>query len=391
MKKWIALFLLLPLLCFLVPAKKEKPGYYGHFTSKDGFYAKRFAAKRKAPCPSWMNEQIDADFAPLQDKKISLLALDKTEEKARQASSSIIRFRIADNRLYRLVQEKEPEGPAWNYQRAFLTLCRLVRIPDVDLIINTEDGTATPFYLTEEQAPLFGWAKVKTVPYLILIPDYRSVSTWWFDDIHKLVKGKNFAGERLLWAKREAKAFWRGGETEHNQRVKIARLSQIFPDLLDAGLTHITQSLTEYWKPMASYEEHMRYKYLPVLDGVMCTYPGYQWRLLSDSLILKPESDQIQWFYRGLMPYVHYLPVAADLSDLIEQIEWARENDDECEQIACQARQFALENLLFDDVYLYLFLVLSRYSCQLDETALAAIRETPENPAWKEVIPKIDI
>ena len=34
-------------------------------------------------------------------------------------------------------------------------------------------------------------------------------------------------------------------------------------------------------------------------------------------------------FYSLLQPWVHFILVAADLSDLLEKVEWARENDDE--------------------------------------------------------------
>ncbi len=66
----------------------------------------------------------------------------------------------------------------------------------------------------------------------------------------------------------------------------------------------------------------------------MCTYCGYQWRLLSNSLALKQESDEIQWFYIALKPYEHYIPIKNDMSDLLEIIEWARKNDDKCKKIS---------------------------------------------------------
>jgi len=43
---------------------------------------------------------------------------------------------------------------------------------------------------------------------------------------------------------------------------------------------------------------------------------------------LKIESDFAQYFYGDLKPYVHYVPVKKDYSDLISQIEWLRQNDD---------------------------------------------------------------
>jgi len=41
-----------------------------------------------------------------------------------------------------------------------------------------------------------------------------------------------------------------------------------------------------------------------------------------------------QWFYDELVPWEHYVPVAHDLSDLFEKIDWLREHDDEARKIS---------------------------------------------------------
>jgi hypothetical protein len=49
-----------------------------------------------------------------------------------------------------------------------------------------------------------------------------------------------------------------------------------------------------------------------------------------------------QWYYDALTPWVHYVPVRADLSDLHAMISWCRANLDECERIAAQGQAFAM-------------------------------------------------
>jgi hypothetical protein len=49
------------------------------------------------------------------------------------------------------------------------------------------------------------------------------------------------------------------------------------------------------------------------------------------------------WFSSFAIPYVHYIPVNYDLSNLIELIEWVQENDEEASQIAKNALEFAKE------------------------------------------------
>ena len=127
-----------------------------------------------------------------------------------------------------------------------------------------------------------------------------------------------------------------------------------------------------------SKQEQMLCKYLPVLDGHMCTYPGYQWRLLSGSLCLKQTSEQIQWFHDALQPYVHYLPMKSDCSDLLEVMEWAESHDAQAQEIVAAAQIFAQNNLLFADNYLYLSLVLKKLA-SLEEIDFA---EMDRNPQW---------
>jgi spore maturation protein CgeB len=48
---------------------------------------------------------------------------------------------------------------------------------------------------------------------------------------------------------------------------------------------------------------------------------------------------------KDLKPYVHYIPVKADLSDLEEQYQWAEEHPQEAKQIAANALEYAQKNL----------------------------------------------
>ena len=47
------------------------------------------------------------------------------------------------------------------------------------------------------------------------------------------------------------------------------------------------------------------------------------------------------WFTHLIKPYVHYIPVNYDLSNLIEQIDYIQNNDDVAESIASAALQFS--------------------------------------------------
>lgn len=364
-----------------------------------------FSRIQKGPS-SWMQEQLSSDFNECEGRKITLESLDKTYSRIpselKNCALGVVRYRILNNRLYRYSEHpKSVNGDLLFFdpisafestqdtllEKALKTLTQLAPLPDLDFIVTYADGTREGYYLTErkeDQAPLFGWAKLRTTPFLILIPDWRSFSTWWFNDIRKIKEGKNYQGKRIPWEEKKESAFWRGQLT-NAVRLRICQISNERPDSIDAGLCfekETPEELIHLSKKGASYEEHLEYKYLPVIDGVMCTFPGYQWRLLSDSVPFKQESDQIQWFYRGLKPYVHYVPVEDDLSDLIEKIGWAKNEDETCREIALRSTQFADANLMFEDIYSYFYLALKKYSEYQDFGKFDLWKNTVRDPHW---------
>lgn len=64
------------------------------------------------------------------------------------------------------------------------------------------------------------------------------------------------------------------------------------------------------------------YRYILSIDGVGCAdrLPAL---LSSASLIFVVESPFQEFWYSDLRPYQHYIPVKRDLSNLIEQVQWA--------------------------------------------------------------------
>ena len=57
-------------------------------------------------------------------------------------------------------------------------------------------------------------------------------------------------------------------------------------------------------------------------------------KLKSNSVVLHVESDQTQWYYDKLEPWVHYIPIKNDLSNLIDILCWCTSNDVKCNEIA---------------------------------------------------------
>ena len=163
------------------------------------------------------------------------------------------------------------------------------------------------------------------------------------------------------WIKKYPIAVWFGSTTGQdnlwenpsllkNTRYQIVKLSHENPDFIKAGFTDIVQyarkryekydkTILEKVSKVVDLEQ-IKYKYIVIADGNVSTY-GYFWVLASGSVPLKQESDHVQYFEKWLEPFVHYVPIKRDFSDLLEKIEWLRENDNKAKEIANNARNFA--------------------------------------------------
>ena len=77
-------------------------------------------------------------------------------------------------------------------------------------------------------------------------------------------------------------------------------------------------------------EDFNKYKYQIDIDGNTNSWPGLFQKLLTRSPVLKVASPRgyRQWYYDRLRPWVNFVPVAQDMSDLIEKILWLRSHDD---------------------------------------------------------------
>ena len=86
-------------------------------------------------------------------------------------------------------------------------------------------------------------------------------------------------------------------------------------------------------------EEHAKWKYLLNSDGQAAS-----WRLAkllaTNSVVLKYESDEVEYYYRSLRPGRHYIPfkLASLLPLLREQLP---KQDSKMEQVAAEAQKFA--------------------------------------------------
>lgn len=81
------------------------------------------------------------------------------------------------------------------------------------------------------------------------------------------------------------------------------------------------------------------------IDGNTNAWSNLFTRLLAGCCVIKIASPfgYRQWYYDALLPWQHFVPVSADLSDLQEKIDWCRMHDGECAKIASAGRDFVFQ------------------------------------------------
>jgi hypothetical protein len=114
------------------------------------------------------------------------------------------------------------------------------------------------------------------------------------------------------------------------------------------------QDFLNFDVPRLTPQEMSKYKYQLELDGNTTSWGSLVWKLRSGSIVFKQESIWEQWYHYKLEPFVHYIPVKNDLSDLKEMHEWCEHHQEECKKIISNARSFAIRELTFEKAIEYM-------------------------------------
>ncbi|KAJ7676674.1 glycosyl transferase family 90-domain-containing protein [Mycena polygramma] len=213
---------------------------------------------------------------------------------------------------------------------------------------------------TTELYPLLSVAKISPCFADILVPSefYYSDSRWapryaYPDDIAWEAKIP-----RLYWRGKSSGGQISGSNYRAFPRFRAVDIGRVHPDLMDVAISGFHDSLcgahcdaakikAEYDITGASVprEEVYRYKYVLDIDGN--SFSGrYLGLLRSGSLVFKSTVFE-EYFSDWLRPFVHYIPVLPDLSDLVQRIEWAIAHNAEARAIQ-EAGQAMAERVLTD-------------------------------------------
>lgn len=103
----------------------------------------------------------------------------------------------------------------------------------------------------------------------------------------------------------------------------------------------------------------VQFKYQLNIDGTVAAY-RFPYLLVGDSLVFKQESEYYEHFYNELTPWIHYVPVNKNLSNLVMLIKRMINDDKTAKTISLNGQKYARDNLAPHNIlgyYLLLFQV----------------------------------
>jgi hypothetical protein len=153
---------------------------------------------------------------------------------------------------------------------------------------------------------------------------------------------------------------WRGANSGHFFDKNINRSSREYlilkygkNDKYNIGLSYanykysgkepLPYNIEEFVKQKLSIKEQLNYMFVISVEGNDFA-TNLSWIMLSNSVPLMPVPYVETWkMEQKLIPYIHYVPLNNDFSDLDEKMEWCLANLDKCEEIAYMSKLYILQ------------------------------------------------
>ena len=179
------------------------------------------------------------------------------------------------------------------------------------------------------------------------------------------------------WAERDATVVWRGSTTGHGvvsrdtmsaKDVTLTPRTRMCLLLRDQPRADICFARVVQTENTGQQEARLRaagilgegvaarewwgMKYALDIDGNSNAWSNLFTRLLMGCCVIKINSAEgyRQWYYGQLRPWEHYVPVDADMSDLLDKVTWCQSHDAECRQIAGRGQEFALQRTFASEI-----------------------------------------
>ncbi|KAF5391052.1 hypothetical protein D9757_003999 [Collybiopsis confluens] len=291
-------------------------------------------------------------------------------------------------------------------------------------------------------------------PYPTMIPEFSSCTTFlhhnirvptpygWVDE-KQLADDPDFEDkidERLLWRGTNTGAYhapqmrWQNSHRDTLVRIsnevngsieylvppkpgyedypvgepQIARKSRFNPSMMDTSFvrepTQCDEAVCNHMKNIYEYKKHQgakeasNYKYVLDIDGN--GWSGRFKRLITSNSLIFKSSIYPEWFADRIAPWIHYVPVQVDLSDLYDTLIFFRgdpngegAHEDLARQIALQGREWSKKFWRREDLVAYFFRLMLEYArlMSVDREAMTYNGEGMEEPVQKWTKNKIPV
>ena len=184
------------------------------------------------------------------------------------------------------------------------------------------------------------------------------------EDLYNPKFYKNILNKDIQFKDKIKSCVWRGANSgcfwinkNHNDFLRASRKDLVVKhaknEKYNIGLSFANYSNTnnepfegninEYIKGLLDIKEMLKYMFLISVEGNDFA-TNLSWIMLSNSVPMMPTCFIETWKCESkLIPYVHYIPLKNDFSDLDDQISWGIQNLDKCEEIAFMSKMYILQ------------------------------------------------
>jgi len=145
----------------------------------------------------------------------------------------------------------------------------------------------------------------------------------------------------IPYANKKNSIVWRGASTGFNKRNPVIERYYNHP-IFNIKFSKIIHGKVSKYPEQGSLsmKEQLEYKFILSIEGNDVA-SGLKWQLYSNSVVIMAKPTCISWAMEDkLMPYVHYIPVKDDHSDLEEVYNWALTHEKKCMEISKNAKAF---------------------------------------------------
>uniref|UniRef100_A0A8C6UZK6 Protein O-glucosyltransferase 2 n=1 Tax=Neogobius melanostomus TaxID=47308 RepID=A0A8C6UZK6_9GOBI len=326
--------------------------------------------------------QIDKDLSVFNSLDPDLIS---TEVPVRFGQrQSLCHYTIKNNKVY-VKTFGEHVGFRIFMDAILLSITRKVLLPDIEFFVNLGDWPLEKRKSTDKIHPILSWCGSNNTRDIVM-PTYDLTESV-LETMGRYVSLDMMSVQANTgppWHQKNFSAFWRGRDSRQ-ERLELVKLSRAHPQMLDAAFTNFfffkhDESLYGPLVKHVSFFDFFKYKYQINIDGTVAAY-RMPYLLAGDSVVLKQDSGYYEHFYSQLQPWEHYIPIRADLGDLLEKIQWAKDHDEEARRISQKGQQFARNHLMGDMVFCYYYKLFQKYAeLQVTEPKVREGMELVEQP-----------